>query len=171
MRQYFKDSSFYAKYASSMGVCDTGRESSFQCYDFEPSSATVKVGFQTSWMHSRRRPNCLGCRKEACYDRCCSCSVYGGAQIRIKDIHGLQCSFSPFSRKNIRTGPKLAANAAKYRQMEVLPHQTVSPPLSLQGVSPPPGGRSILEKISPQFVPQFSRGEDPFPPVRGVVLS
>lgn len=44
VRQYFKDSSFYTKFASSTDVCATGRESSFRCSAFSPSSATVKVG-------------------------------------------------------------------------------------------------------------------------------
>lgn len=42
VRQYFSDSSFYAKDVSSRGFCDGG----FICDDFSPSAATVKVSKQ-----------------------------------------------------------------------------------------------------------------------------
>lgn len=42
VRQYFSDSSFYAKDVSSRDFCDGG----FICDDFSPSAATVKVSKQ-----------------------------------------------------------------------------------------------------------------------------
>ena len=77
VRQYFKDGKFYATHAKFRGACLSGGESSsFKCSEFEPSSATVKVGSKTG----RKLRKMFGL----------SCLVYG------KDRNGDKSRIRPF---------------------------------------------------------------------------